>query len=305
LAPGEDYYYLFLGRSILNLTNGVEAAQQQPLLQEAEQELKIAQRLNPLNPDHTANLARLNRQWAFLTQDPVQKAKHIEDANFYYDRVTHLSKNSALLYNEWARLAFELMQDSELAHAKINKSLELDNNWEQTYLYQGDLYSWEYNQARQQGADTATLNQLVAQAIASYQQGITIAEHKQQSTAQLRSSIAGLYVNQGQLTEAIEALRPLLSVNDPGLPRWQVYQQIGVWYSQLGDTTNAIAAFNEILALNDPSVALWQIYQQIGQIYLQANDKVNALTYLQQAYNLAPDDASRQQIQPFLSAAQS
>lgn len=305
LAPGEDYYYLFLGRSILNLTNGVEATQQQTLLQEAERELKIAQRLNPLNPDHTANLARLNRQWAFLTQDPTQKAKHIEDANHYYDRVTHLSRNSALLYNEWARLAFELMGNAELAHAKINRSLELDNNWEQTYLYQGDLYGWEFNKARERGADAATLNQLIGQAIASYQQGLVIAERKQQSTAQLRSSIAGLYVNQGQLTGAIAALMPLLSVNDPALPRWQVYQQIGVWYSQLGDTTNALAAFNELLALNDPSVAVWQIYQQMGQVYLQANDKVNALTYLQQAYDLAPDDASRQQIQPFLADAQS
>lgn len=264
LAPGEDYYYLFLGRAILNLTNGVDAAQQQTLLQEAESELKIAQRLNPLNPDHTANLARLNRQWAFLTQDPTQKAKHIQDANHYYDRVTHLSKNSALLYNEWARLAFELMEDGQLAHAKINKSLELDNNWDQTYLYEGDLYMWEFRRA----TEPTMRASLAEQAIASYQQGIQIAEKKQASASQLRVNLANVYVE---------------------TQRWP----------------EAIAAFQTLLAVSDPGIAQWQVYQQIGQLYLQIGDKPNALVNLQQAFQLAPDDASRQQIQPFIVAAQS
>jgi len=264
LAPGEDYYYLFLGRSILNLTNGVEATQQQTLLQNAERELKIAQRLNPLNPDHTANLARLNRQWAFLTQDPAQKSKHIEEANHHYDRVTHISRNSALLYNEWARLAFELMENGELAHANINKSLELDDNWEQTYLYQGDLYMWEFRRA----TDPAVRASLSGQASVAYQKGIEVAEKKRASTSQLRVNLANVYVENQQWLEAIATFQTLLSVNDPG-------------------------------------IAQWQVYQQIGQLYLQINDKPNALLNLQQAFQLAPDDASRNQIQPYLNAAQS
>jgi tetratricopeptide (TPR) repeat protein len=302
LAPGEDYYYLFLGRAILNLTGAEQdAAKRQALLVQAESELEIAQRLNPLNPDHTANLARLNRQWAFLVNDPEQKAKHAQAANDYYDRVTHISKNSALLYNEWARLAFDLLEDAELAHAKINKSLELDDNWEQTYLYAGDLYAWE---ARRSG-DPAAKSSFWAQAIDAYRRGIEIAERKQQSAAQLRLNMATLYADNLQFSEAIAALQPLTTANDPGLAKWQVYQQIGAWYAQMGDIGNAIASLEAILSLNDPNVTAWQIYQQIGQLHLQVGDKANALVKLQEAYRLAPDDNARNQIQPYLAAAQS
>ena len=65
LAPNEDHYYLFLGRSYLEQAKDLESAEDQAkFIQKAEEDLKKAQRINPLNTDHTANLGRLYSWWA-------------------------------------------------------------------------------------------------------------------------------------------------------------------------------------------------------------------------------------------------
>ena len=92
LEPQEDYYYLFLGRALLQLAEttqsgnallpaeldnvptgdllslaerGSRSGSREDLLRAAQAALEAARRFNPLNTDHTANLARLNRAWAF------------------------------------------------------------------------------------------------------------------------------------------------------------------------------------------------------------------------------------------------
>ena len=59
-APDEDYYDLFLGRGYLEQAKTVsDEAEKQTIFEKAETDLKKAQKTNPLNPDHTANLGRL------------------------------------------------------------------------------------------------------------------------------------------------------------------------------------------------------------------------------------------------------
>ncbi|MBK9054924.1 MAG: O-antigen ligase family protein [Chloroflexi bacterium] len=65
LTPNEDFYYLWLGRAYLEKSGLIqETAERDTLLGIAEAELKAAQAINPLNTDHTANLARLYARWA-------------------------------------------------------------------------------------------------------------------------------------------------------------------------------------------------------------------------------------------------
>jgi tetratricopeptide (TPR) repeat protein len=115
LAPGEDFYYLWLGRAYLERSSVTEdPAEQVALLRRAEERLIEAQNINPLNTDHTANLARLNTRWAELAADQ-DRQERVEIASNYYEAAMSLSPNNAVIINEYARLAFVLAQDCDKA----------------------------------------------------------------------------------------------------------------------------------------------------------------------------------------------
>ena len=83
-APSEDYYYLFLGRAYLEsarLLQATDPAQTQSLMEQAKNDLIEAQGLNPLNTDHTANLARLHRFWASIVTDTTQRTVLAQQAH--------------------------------------------------------------------------------------------------------------------------------------------------------------------------------------------------------------------------------
>ncbi|MCC7359405.1 MAG: O-antigen ligase family protein [Anaerolineales bacterium] len=263
LAPGEDYYYLFLGRAYLNATNAItDTVQRDAILTDAEQQLMAARRLNPLNTDHTANLARLNRRWAELSSDSL-RAQRTTNAEGYYAQAVLLSPNNAGLWNEWAALLFQVKGDAAAAQQKIDQSFALDREFDQTYQLQGDLYAW---QAQQTSADTpegqAQQQAFYQQAAEAYQAGITLVEGRNQGNGALRLSLASVLVAAGKLPEGIAAYQAALAKNDTGAyPPWQVYVAISQLYTQLGDPTQARA--NADLALqaapegDKPSVQAW------------------------------------------------
>jgi tetratricopeptide (TPR) repeat protein len=160
----EDHYMLFLGRALLE-----QAKQAQPqgtvtfpqdanlddvlaltpdqvaqmgredLLRAAETVLMQAQRVNPLNTDHTANLARLYRTWADLrADDPAVRAEMLTKSVALYDKAVTLSPNAAHLWNERGNaLAADGKNDQALA--SYEKSLSLDQIFDQTYLLLADF----------------------------------------------------------------------------------------------------------------------------------------------------------------------
>jgi tetratricopeptide (TPR) repeat protein len=119
--------------------------------------LVAARRLNPLNTDHSANLARLSRAWAFadaLSPDdnptdsrlrevlatPGNKvdAARLDQALTYYREATALSPQNAQLWNELATVQY-IRNDLTGAQASINRSLALDQRFAPTYLLLGDV----------------------------------------------------------------------------------------------------------------------------------------------------------------------
>ena len=184
LEPQEDYYYLFLGRALLQLADmtqpgnallpadlsnvptrdllelserGARSGTREDLMRAAQAALVAARRLNPLNTDHSANLARLSRAWAFAdalgpTDNPtdtrlreilaapgnkVDKA-HLDQALTYYQQAAALSPQNAQLWNELATVQY-IRNDLAGAQASINRSLALDQRYPATYLLQGDV----------------------------------------------------------------------------------------------------------------------------------------------------------------------
>lgn len=186
LQPQEDYYYLFLGRALLQLSDavqpgaamlpadlsavptgdlldlverGIQAGNREDILRAAHAMLTGAQRLNPLNTDHTANLARLHRAWAFagaattadsndpsrlaeilaLEPEKVDQAHLLSSLDFYRQALT-LSPNNAGLWNELATLQF-IQGDLEAARRTLDASLAVDDRFYPTHILLGDVLS--------------------------------------------------------------------------------------------------------------------------------------------------------------------
>ncbi|MBM4460720.1 MAG: hypothetical protein FJ011_23670, partial [Chloroflexi bacterium] len=184
LEPAEDFYYLFLGRALLQLSTtmqagaaslpadltgvptadllgiverGLRTRNRDDMLRAAHAALTAAQRLNPLNTDHSANLARLNRSWAFanalgpneaptnaaLRQLVEAKAPGVDLARLdlslmHYRQATSLSPQNAQLWNELAAVQF-VQGHTQEALATLERSRSLDRQYPQTYLQRADI----------------------------------------------------------------------------------------------------------------------------------------------------------------------
>jgi tetratricopeptide (TPR) repeat protein len=169
----EDHYMLFLGRAFLErakeVTDGAyqlgsdptiddvlglesEAVQQMgrnELLRAAEVVLLEAQDVNPLNTDHTANLARLYRTWSDLTDDPTLHQTMLDKSLAQYNMAVTLSPNAAHLWNEKgnAHLARNERDEAEAAYLH---SFALDDYYDQTYLLLADFYDRDTRPEMQQ-----------------------------------------------------------------------------------------------------------------------------------------------------------
>lgn len=134
-APNEDFYYLFLGRAYLErATLAEDAAEQTRLLTQAENLLLRAQHINPLNTDHTANLARLNTRWYVAIDDSAERAERLNLAIRYYETALILSPHNSIIRNEYAQLMLDVAKDCDAALALYDESATIDPYYAQTHL---------------------------------------------------------------------------------------------------------------------------------------------------------------------------
>ncbi|MCX6030062.1 MAG: O-antigen ligase family protein [Chloroflexi bacterium] len=184
LQPEEDFYYLFIGRGLLQFAStasvatptlpadlskvatsdlltlverGLRARDREDLMRASYAALLAAQRLNPLNTDHSANLARLHRSWAFnnalgpndvpsndnLRQIVATRPKDVDLAKLdlsldYYRQATSLSPQNAQLWNELASVQF-VKGDTDAAFKTLDHSVTVDQQYYQTYVLRGDM----------------------------------------------------------------------------------------------------------------------------------------------------------------------
>lgn len=140
LAPAEDFYYLWLGRAYLEKSGLLVDQERDILLTTAERSLQQAQKINPLNTDHTANLARLNTRWAAVTpiDDPAREER-IGAAEAYYLAAIDLSPQNSIIRNEYARMVYSFTQDCDQAADLYQASIAADPYFEQTRFEQAEL----------------------------------------------------------------------------------------------------------------------------------------------------------------------
>jgi len=274
IAPNEDFYYLWLGRAFLEkATNATVTATslfndqtqlegilnlnpqqtaglgRNDLLQAARAVLTRAREINPLNTDHSANLARLMRRWADLTTDAAQKAKMAEQASQYYAEATNLSPNNAVLWNEWALVDLSLKHDLDGALKKTEHSMQVDDQFDQTYLILGNIY----------------MNRNEPDKAAETYQKLIVFQPK---SLEAHSTLAYIYAQQGKLAEAIQENQTILklSPDDPNI--WNTQKNLAVLYAQAGDFAAAINAA-QVAASTAPSDTQTQLLAYVAQLRAQ------------------------------------
>lgn len=218
MAPSEDYYQLFRGRSLLEAARAsTDATQQQTLVDRAEQVLLKARNLNPLNTDHSANLARYYGTIAATLQDPTAREKALRTASDYYAQATALSPNAAHLQNEWGTVYAQLGED-DLARARFAHSLELDPYFADTYLRR---------------AQVALQSQDWEAAVADYEQASKLSP----TDVRALSGRAYALAQSGRTDEAIAANLSLLGINPNDLSG---LQNLAILYQKKGQFQEAL-----------------------------------------------------------------
>jgi tetratricopeptide (TPR) repeat protein len=261
LAPNEDQYYLFLGRSYLEQAKDVEKAdEQEQLVKQAEADLKVAQKINPLNTDHTANLGRLFSWWAGRATDQETRKERGQISSDYYQTATKLSPNNPTLWGEWAILLMDIMQQRDLAFEKLTHAIELDNEYNFTQGLMGDYYM----RIAQSASDSQAKTDALDQAIIHYDDAAKL------TTGNNNPTKANYMVSEGNAYIQIS-----------GLDQQNIDKE---------SLQKAIDAYLQAIAIGPRAADLYKIEETTAKLYVQMGDKSNALAHAKAALDAAPDD---------------
>lgn len=294
----EDHYMLFLGRALLELAKQappqgtatlpqaltledvlaltpetVAQLGRNDLLRAAEAVLLEAQRVNPLNTDHTANLARLYLSWADLSEDPAARQERLEQSVAMYDIAVRLSPNAAHLWNERGN-ALMAAGRAEEALASFEHSLSLDPLFDQTHLLLADYFE-------RMGQTDRLLETL--------RKGVQIFEEAQrpQSAAQMLSYLGVAEARQGNLEAAAEANRRLLELL-PG--NVQALRNLAILARDQGNLEQAMAYTRQGLASAAALEDVIGLHQLAAELYQRQGNVEGVIAEMEAIRRLAPND---------------
>jgi cyclophilin family peptidyl-prolyl cis-trans isomerase/Flp pilus assembly protein TadD len=243
LAKDEDFYYLFLGRALLEKANMASGEERQLWLLESEQALLEAREIAPLNPDHARNLSKLYLSWAQLTPED-QRAELYEKALAFSDQALSLSPNTADIWNERAQI-YAAMGDIEQAKAVYQESLAIDDEYASTQLAIGKLYTalGEWDNAAQAYSRAIELNPKLTDAY---------------------TNLGYVYSQVGDMEAALDVYTRAAN-NNPD--NYLTHQNLAVVHYQLGQIQDAIreASVALDLAPDSQKQAIESFLAQLGQ----------------------------------------
>ncbi|HJS30205.1 MAG TPA: O-antigen ligase family protein, partial [Anaerolineales bacterium] len=267
LSYGLDHYSLFLGKAYLESASLAENTDSEgELVAQAEESLKDAQESNPLNTDHTANLARLYRWWAGRTNDAELRAERGETSADYYTRALSLSPNNAALWGEWGSLYMTVLGDFDQTFEKLSKGLAVDPFFDGIQVMLGDYYT---NLSR-------TL------------------EDPAEKDAALRNAV-------DHYTQGIELLKP--NSTSASLPRFNYRLALAAAYAGLSEFEQALAVYQSALDDAPTNAEVWRVHEAMAQLYIRMGEIENAIQSANLALSLAPA-GQRQRLQEFLTSLQ-
>ncbi|MCS6772957.1 MAG: O-antigen ligase family protein [Thermoflexales bacterium] len=278
LARNEDFYYLWLGRALLEKAKStpVQTAERrlpddvafttlidanstvwrrptpdalpsaslsrEDLLAAARIILEAARIINPLNTDHSANLARMWRQAADITADPELRMTRLRNSDLEYATATSLSPNNAGIWNEWGTLHLYSFRDLDKAKEKFDRSLELDPRFDQTYAL---LASWHVEKANTLLDKPEERTKHLKEAKTLLQRAAELAPN----SINVYQEIARLSIETGDLYAAITATQNIVRLNPTD---WNALKNLAVLYRDVGDLERAKEFAERALPLMPP-----------------------------------------------------
>ncbi len=260
-APREDFYFLFLGRAFLELATKLEATDPQKAtapLDEAEDRLQEAQEINPLNTDHTANLARLHTRWIGLSQAEADRESQSQFAEDYYLEALMLSPQNSVIRNEYAALLINVIGNCERGLEVYNESIEIDPYYEDTYFRLADALVFCGDKAAETERDG-----MYQEATAMLAEGLAIDD----SNARAWLRLGQISHQLEQYDEAVVAYTQVKEHDPQGrlAPAWNIDLLTARALLEKGDLVQAEAAARQTLAAAPPE-AHPQIEQLLNQI---------------------------------------
>jgi O-antigen ligase/tetratricopeptide (TPR) repeat protein len=260
MAPNEDHYYLFLGRSYLEQAKLEEnIVDQDNLILQAEQDLIVAQNINPLNTDHTANLGRLFSWWAGRAPNGEVRKERGDIASGHYGTAVTLSPYNPNLWNEWAILYMDIIHDMDESLVKLEHSLSLDNLYSWTHALYGDYYLRIARTVEDEGEKFAALEKSADH----YKEAVRVATGKE------RDAKIGYLVSQGNVYIEI-------ANSDPANINVRRLEQARDIYEQA-------------VSLGPKNKDLWRIEETLAKLFAQTGDINKALEHAYRAHSAAPE----------------
>ncbi len=246
LAPKEDYYYLFLGRAYLEYAKTLtDTTERDNLIRQAEGDLRKAQSLNPLNTDHTANLARLYSLWA--SYDPTTEGREQKGlkSSEYFSRAVVLSPNSARLWDEWALLSLNTLQKPGEVLSRLTRALEIDPEYHWTYALIGEYHLSQYRTATNEQTKIDTL-QLAAE---NYSKALALPTPGEPNAPyNYALALGGIYAQLGESLQAVDAYKQAIQLAPVGSEVWRIEEAVANLYVQVGDRNNAMISIQNALS---------------------------------------------------------
>jgi tetratricopeptide (TPR) repeat protein len=268
LAPQEDFYYLYLGRAYLEYAKTLQDPNvRNTVMNQTEKTLLQAREINPLNTDHSANLARMYRTWAGIVSDQERRQELYQLSSENYDIATTLSPQNAILWNEWGLLHLS-MGNFDQAQEKIAYSREMDPGFEQTWTIQADLYA---NQ------------NMITKALDAYEEALEISPR----LVDVWLRVGDIHRRQQEWEKAAEAYEQALELKPN---RMQVWRVLGSVYAQMEEPAKGVEALQQALELAPEDKNVWDTHRMLAILYNQLGQSDAALSHAQQALNSAPED---------------
>ncbi len=272
-APREDYYYLFLGKAYLELAQGLPdgtpADQREMAFENTEQVLNEARQINPLNTDHSANLARFYKSWAARVSIDLQaegldatqqlslqtkRANLLQKSLQNYEIALTLSPHNPILWNELAQLYAADLGDLVGFQQTISHSLQIDPEFDQTWMLLGDLRSSQGD---------------IAGAIEAYQRSLEIVDN-----CTVRRVVGTLLAQEAQWEEASLALQDAIQACPTSGELWEMYRVLAISYANLDQVAEALQAAQTALNIAPESqqATIQQLIDQLSGASLLPGD---------------------------------
>jgi hypothetical protein len=312
MEPEQDFYYLNLGRTLMNITDirrqtseeplgqakpdakveellrlsdpfAVQSFVQKPpleLLSYAQAVLERARQINPLNKDHYANLARLHSFWySRLDRDPNQLNQAIE---WYKQAHEQIAPQDVVILNEYAGAA--ALRATYAQSRNDEAAAQADLALAQQLLEQSKQLDPRYGDTDTRLAELTRLQGKAAEATDRYLALLEQNPHALDS--QINAIIEGLRDQPDQLKRLRDAYAAAAAKQPNDAP---LYSFMGLLSVRAGDLPQAADSYAKLTQLQPNSLEARRNYTLVlsdTQQYQQATDealKMLALAQQQQA----------------------